>query len=159
MDPRNDRAQQIADLAAAPAALAAAVDGLTDDQLDTPFRPGGWTLRQVVHHTADSHMHAYARMRFVLAEEHPTLKPYDQDRWAAFPDAAAGPVGPSLTLLAGLHARWTLLLEALPEDAWSRAAHHPEKGEVVLSDMLAYYARHGLHHAEQIRALRAARGW
>ncbi len=154
----QERQECIAGIERLPQELEAAVDGLDDDQLDTPYRDGGWTPRQVVHHLADSHMNAVIRMKLILAEEHPTLKPYDQDAWAVLPDSAM-PVAPSLELLRGLHARWGALLRATPADAWGRTAWHPENGEMMLDGLLASYGAHGSNHVSQITGLRAERGW
>lgn len=142
-----------------PQRLREVVRGLNDTQLDTPYRDGGWTVRQVVHHLADSHAHAFLRMKFILTEDHPTLKPYDQDIWAAQPDVLLGPIEPSLVLLMGLHERWVRMLHDVPEDGWHRTALHPERGTLTLEDMLTTYARHGVKHVGQIRELRRARGW
>jgi hypothetical protein len=154
-----DRKALIRDLESAPAKFREAVAGLNDQQLDTPYRPGGWTIRQVIHHLADAHMHAFLRMKTMVNEDHPTVHPYDQNVWAANPDSAAGPVGPSLDLLDGLHRRWADFLVRLPEEAWTRTAHHPERGELVLSGMLDIYARHSGKHVEHIMGLRRAKGW
>lgn len=153
-----ERRDLIGKIASLPDELEAAVAGLDDAQLDTPYRDGGWTIRQVVHHLADSHSNALIRMKLVLTEDHPTLKPYDQDRWALLADAAL-PLAPSLTLLRGLHERWHALLEKMPADAWSRAAHHPENGEMSLDDLLRVYAGHGRGHVGQIAGLRERKEW
>jgi hypothetical protein len=153
------RAAWIADLAAAPAALRAAVEGLSDDRLDTPYRPGGWTVRQVVHHVPDSHLNAYCRFKLALTEDAPTIKPYEEARWAELPDSA-GPVAPSLDILDGLHARWVALLRAMPEAAWSRTFVHPEHGRALRLDWtLGLYAWHGKHHTAHVTALRDREGW
>jgi uncharacterized damage-inducible protein DinB len=138
----------------APAALAAAVDGLTASQLDVPYRPGGWTVRQVIHHVADSHMNAFVRFKLALTEDKPTIKPYDQDGWANTPDAGKAPIEASLALVAALHERWVTLLESLKPDDFRRALIHPEIGEIDLDKTLQIYAWHGGHHAAQITALR-----
>jgi len=142
-----------------PSQIEESVAGLTDEQLDTRYRDGGWTLRQVVHHVADAHLNAFIRMKLTMAEENPTIKPYDQDEWARFPDAAAFPVEASLSLLRGLHARWGALLENIAGEEWQRTAYHPEHGTMKLEDFLRIYARHGEHHVGQILGLRQARGW
>jgi hypothetical protein len=113
----------------------------------------------VVHHLADSHMNAFIRTKLILTEEHPTIKPYDQDRWAALADSASFPVGSSLSLVRALHERWVTLLERVPEAAWSRSALHPESGEMTLERVLAIYSGHGEKHVETIRVLRNSRGW
>ena len=141
-----------------PATVEAAVKDLTDAQLNTPYREGGWTVGQVVHHLADSHLNGFVRMKFMLTEVGPVLKPYDQDAWATLPDTAAMPIDSSISILRGLHERWFALLENLPEASWSRSALHPEIGVVTLADLLADYAHHGEHHVEQIMRLRAAQG-
>jgi hypothetical protein len=142
-----------------PALLEDAVRGLNDRQLDTPYREGGWTVRQVVHHLADSHLNAFIRMKLILTEENPTIKPYNQDAWAALPDTTEMPIGVSLEILRGLHDRWTRLLDRVPDGAWTRKAFHPERGEVTLESQLTVYAGHGDRHLEQITKLRRAKGW
>jgi hypothetical protein len=153
------RAERIAALRALPKQARTAVAGLTPGQLDTPYRPGGWTVRQVVHHLADAHMNAFIRMKLVLTEEHPTLKPWDQDTWARLADSAAAPVEESLATLEGVHARMARVLEGTPAAAFARSAFHPENGEMTLDSLLEIYSGHGPHHVEQILALRRARGW
>jgi len=155
----DDRTTRLAALRDLPLHLRDVVNGLQDFQLDTPYREGGWTVRQVVHHLADSHMHACLRMKFIVTEDHPVIKPYDQDRWAALPDAAHGPLEPSMVILDGLHHRWVHFLESLPEAAWRRSALHPERGEVTLDSMLRTYAGHGEKHVAQISGLKIAKGW
>src|SRR5215210_6417531 len=135
-----------------PGALRAAVKGLNDEQLDTPYRDGGWTVRQVVHHIADSHANAYLRFRWLATEDYPTIKTYDQDVWAALPDSQL-PLGSSLKLIEGLHERWAAFLDLLPDEAWSRRGMHPERGDVSIDDLLNIYAEHGAHHAGQITDL------
>jgi uncharacterized damage-inducible protein DinB len=144
---------------AAPAALRRAVAGLEDVQLNTPYRPGGWTVRQVVHHLPDSHLNAYVRFRLALTEEEPTVKTYAEDRWARLPDAAAAPVEDSLDLLDALHRRWTALLRSLGDADFARSFRHPDAGLVRLDKNLALYAWHGRHHTAQILALRERMGW
>ena len=148
-----ERQQRIASIAALPDALAAVVAGLGDAELDARAADDPWTARQVTHHIADSHINAFIRMKLMLTEPHPTLKPYDQDAWAQLADTQSTPVDATLALLRGLHARWVRLLEALGEEEWSRGAYHPENGEVTLDGMLATYARHGEEHVEQIRGI------
>ena len=155
----NQIAAMISEIETLPSQLEEAVRGLDDSQLDTPYRAGGWTVRQVVHHVADSHMNAFIRMKLILTEENPTLKPYDQDRWAAQADVSGVPVERSLEIVRGLHARWVLLLRAAGEAAWQRPAHHPERGKVTLEDMLKTYSGHGRKHVGHITSLRRARGW
>lgn len=146
-------------IAQTPANLAQAVGGLNSPQLDTPYREGGWTLRQVVHHVADSHMHSYIRTKFAVAEEHPAIKPYDEAIWADFDDAAAAPVEVSLTLLEQLHNRWVRWFRSLPEKAFQRTLLHPENGVMTLDLIVALYAWHGDHHTAHIRGLRHRMGW
>jgi len=153
------RRRRIGDIAALPALLEEAIEGLGDAELDTPYRPGGWTVRQVVHHLADSHMNAYVRVRLVLTEDQPTVKPYDQSLWAGIVDARTAPVGPSLQILRGLHARWVALLESLPDEAFDRSANHPEVGRVTLHWFVDQYAWHCRHHVAHIRGLRERSGW
>ena len=158
MPTTEERSRKIAELRRAAQAMRSAVQGLNDAQLDTPYRDGGWTVRQVVHHVADSHANAYLRFKWVIAEEYPTIKTYDQDVWATLPDSRL-PVECSLVILDGLHERWSALLDSLPQAAWSRKAMHPERGEVTMDDLLDIYADHGAHHAGQITDLRKRKGW
>jgi len=155
----EERLGRIATIRAFPHHLAEALAGLSEPQLDTPYREGGWTVRQVVHHLADSHMHAYLRMKLIVAEENPELKPYDQNQWALMADSQRGPLASSLSLLAGLHERWALFLEQLGDDAWGRTAHHPERGSVMLESMLTTYSEHGRKHIRHITGLRQTKGW
>ncbi|MFO7247081.1 MAG: bacillithiol transferase BstA [Thermaerobacter sp.] len=153
------RAQWIEDLAQAPALLRQAVAGLNDRQLDTPYREGGWTVRQVVHHVADSHLNAYVRLRLALTEERPVIKPYSEKAWAELSDARTAPVDSSLALVEGLHQRWVALLRSLRPDDFARTFQHPETGEQSLDRLVAFYAWHGKHHAAHIRSLRERMGW
>lgn len=153
------RAEHIETLRNLPERLVQAVAGLTDQQLDTPYGPGKWTIRQVVHHLADSHMNGIARVRWILTENHPTIKPYDQDMWAALPDASRAPVELSIMILRGLHARLVYLLKAIPQDQWSRTMDHPENGEASITDWVESYAGHCDKHMEHILGLRRIRGW
>jgi hypothetical protein len=146
-------------IAALPDRLEAAVRGLTEAQLDTPYRPGGWTVRQVVHHLADAHLQGFVRMKFLLTEDYPLLKPYVQDAWAATADAQSAPVEESLRILRGLHARWSALLGSLDEAAWTRRGFHPERGVVTADDLLRSYAAHCISHVESITALRREHNW
>ncbi len=155
-DLRRDR---IANIAALPHALAAAIDPLSASQLDTEYRPGGWTVRQLVHHLADSHLNAYTRFRLALTEDEPTIKTYDQERWAELADARSAEPQVSLWLLEGLHRRWTLLLESLAEADFERRLTHPEHGSITLDYLLALYSWHGRHHVAHITALRERNGW
>jgi hypothetical protein len=149
----------IAEIAAAPALFREAVRGLDDAQLDTPYRPGGWTVRQTVHHVADSHMNSYIRWRLALTESEPTIRPYDQKAWAELADSRTAPVEMSLQLIEGMHARWALLLKTLSDADFGRSFRHPELGLVRLDTNLALYAWHGRHHAAHIAGLRQRNGW
>jgi hypothetical protein len=155
----EDHRKKIERIRALPSVLEEAVKGLNDRQLDTPYREGGWTVRQVVHHLADAHMNAFVRMKLILTEERPAIKPYDQNAWAALPDSAAMPIGVSMEILKGLHDRWALLLDRVKEDEWKRTAVHPERGEVTLEGQLTVYAGHGDKHVGHIMGLRHAKGW
>jgi uncharacterized damage-inducible protein DinB len=146
-------------IAETPARLRAAVAGLTDEQLDTPYRPGGWTVRQVVHHVPDSHLNSYMRFRLALTEEQPAIKGYDEAAWAKLPDARSAPVELSLALLDSLHRRWVVLLESLSPEQWKRTFQHSELGLVSLERNLALYAWHGRHHVAHITGLRERMGW
>jgi len=149
----------LADIEQAPANLRAAIQGLSDQQLDTPYRPEGWTVRQVTHHVPDSHLNAYIRFKLALTEDDPTIKPYAEDRWARLADTHTTPVEVSLTLLDSLHTRWTRLLRSLKPEDWKRAFRHPELGEVSLEKNLALYSRHGRHHVAHITGLRERSRW
>ena len=153
------RRQWIDEIREAPAQLRAAVAGLTEEQLGTPYRPGGWTVRQVVHHLPDSHLNSYVRFKLALTEEQPTIKPYEQERWAELEDGRAAPVEISLALLESLHRRWVLLLYSLQPADFLRRFRHPELGEVSLERNLALYAWHGRHHIAHITSLRERMGW
>lgn len=154
-----ERQQWLSDIEETPTRLWAAVTGLTEAQLDTPYRPGGWTVRQVVHHLADSHLNSYVRFRLALTEDEPTIKPYGQELWANLSDARTAPAELSLTLLDTLHQRWVLLLRSLKPEDFSRALKHPELGRVTLEKYLALYAWHGKHHVAHITGLRQRSGW
>jgi uncharacterized damage-inducible protein DinB len=147
------------DLAQTPKNLRAAVQGLSEAQLDTPYRRGGWTVRQVVHHVPDSHLNSYVRFKLALTEDEPTIKPYAEDRWAQLADTKATPVEVSLTLLESLHDRWVRLLRSLTQDEWKRTFRHPEVGAMNLEKTLALYAWHGRHHVAHVTALRKREGW
>jgi hypothetical protein len=149
----------VAHIELAPASLRNAIEGLDERQLDTPYRPGGWSVRQVVHHLPDSHLNAYVRFKLALTEDQPTIHPYDQARWAELPEAMAGPVRFSLDLLANLHARWVACIRALPSASFDRTFRHPELGVMSLNQQLALYAWHGRHHVAHITSLRAREGW
>jgi uncharacterized damage-inducible protein DinB len=153
------RAALIEGIAQAPAKLRAAVAGLEAEQLDTPYRPGGWTVRQVVHHLPDSHLNAYVRLKLALTEDTPTVKTYEQQRWAELDDARTAPVEVSLALLESLHQRWTLLLGRLQPADFARTFRHPELGLVTVDQQLSLYEWHGRHHVAHITALRERMGW
>ena len=153
------RSAHIHTLKLLPERLREGVAGLDDHQLDTPYREGGWTLRQVVHHVADSHANAYIRMKLALTEDWPTIKPYDEAAWAALADARWLPVGVSLDLITALHARWVSLLESLSDDDFHRGYVHPESGRQNLAQVLAHYDWHSRHHAAHITGLRGRMGW
>ncbi|MDE3167892.1 MAG: putative metal-dependent hydrolase [Acidobacteriota bacterium] len=149
----------IGQIEALPAGLRDAVRGLDAGQLDTPYRPGGWTVRQTVHHVADSHMNSYIRLRLALTEGEPTIKPYDQPAWAELADTRTAPVDLSLDILTGMHARWAFLLRAMEPADFHRSFRHPELGLVRLDTNLALYAWHGRHHTAHIVHLRQRMGW
>ncbi|MEO7971321.1 MAG: YfiT family bacillithiol transferase [bacterium] len=155
----EERAALIDQIADTPASLRAAVHGLTGEQLDTPYRPGGWTVRQVVHHVPESHMHSYIRFKLAITEDEPAIKPYFEDRWAQLQDALAAPIEPSLDLLEALHDRWVWFLRSLKEEDFDRTFQHPEQGVVSLKKNVALYAWHGRHHVAHITALRERMGW
>ena len=149
----------IATISATPAKLRAAVAGLTDAQLDTPYRPGGWTVRQLVHHVADSHMNAYVRTRLALTEDNPPIKPYDEAKWAELADAKSMPIDGSLAIIGALHARWVHLLRSLKAAEFSRTMFHPEHGELRIDGLLNIYEWHGPHHTAHVTELRRRSGW
>jgi hypothetical protein len=154
------RRQWIDEIEDAPASLRTAVQGLDPAQLDTPYRAGGWTVRQVVHHLPDSHLNAYTRFKLALTENVPTIKPYEESRWAELPDGRSGPIEISLDLLQSLHVRWVLLLRQMSPADFNRRYLHPEQGrEVELNEVLSMYAWHGRHHVAHITTLRHRMGW
>jgi uncharacterized damage-inducible protein DinB len=152
------RRQAIDELAATPRKLRAAVAGLGDAQLDTPYREGGWTVRQVVHHVPDSHMNAFIRLRLALTEDKPTIRPYDEARWAELADAKA-PIEVSQILLDCLHERWDMNWRSMPEEQFARPLIHPEVGERNVDWLLFLYEWHGRHHTAHITHLRKQNGW
>ena len=155
-----ERAALIDAIAQTPTALRSAVKGLNDAQLDTPYRPDGWTVRQVVHHVPDSHMNAYCRFKLALTEDMPTIKPYDESKWAAMDDGKSPLVEESLTLLDSLHARWVYLLRRMQPSDFGRLLHHPEWDTPMSLDMLlALYGWHGRHHVAHVTELRKRQGW
>lgn len=155
----DERKKAMAGIAEAPRQFRAAVAGFTDAQLDTPYREGGWTVRQVVHHVADSHMNAYVRTRLALTETEPTIKPYDEKLWAELPDARSAPLAPSHALLDALHERWIHLLRSTPAPDFSRSFRHPEHGLRSVDWMVGLYNWHGRHHVAHITGLRDRQGW
>ena len=157
---RDASDRSIAEIASLPGQLRAAVAGLDEGQLDTPYRDGGWTPRQVVHHLADSHMNAYVRCKVAVTEDQPRITPYNEAEWAKLPDVASVPVGVSLDLIEALHARWVALLGALEDADLDRTYVHPEQEKPVsLRTVTALYAWHGRHHTGHILALRERKGW
>jgi len=155
----EQKQKSLDDLANAPANLRAAVLGLSPQQLDTPYRPEGWTVRQVVHHVPDSHMNAYIRFKLALTEDEPTIKPYEQQLWADLSDSKSTPIEISLTLLDSLHDRWLRLMQSLTPRDWKLTFRHPELGIVSLEKNVALYAWHGRHHVAHITALRQRENW
>ncbi len=153
------RAEFLDNIEQTPARLRASVQGLSSQQLDTPYRDGGWTVRQVVHHVPDSHLNSYIRFKLALTEEEPTIKPYMEDRWAQLEEARTAPIDVSLNLLDNLHRRWMLMLRSLKADDWKRTFRHPELGPVSLEKNLALYSWHGRHHVAHITSLRERMGW
>jgi hypothetical protein len=154
----ESRRAAIEDIAALPATMRQAVAGLEDRQLDTPYRPGGWTVRQLVHHVADSHMNGYIRLKLGLTEDNPTIKPYDQDAWSTLADARL-PVAPSLLILDAVHERWTVLWRAVAPDQFARTFTHPDMGPLTLDTHLHLYAWHSRHHVAHITGLRERQHW
>lgn len=153
------RQEALDNIAQTPAKLRAAVKGLSEAQLDTHYRPGGWTVRQVVHHMPDSHMNSYVRCKLALTEQEPTIKPYAEDRWAELADTKATPIEVSLTLLDSLHDRWMRLLRSMTAEDWKKSFRHPELGLMPLDRNLALYSWHGRHHVAHITGLRQREGW
>jgi uncharacterized damage-inducible protein DinB len=153
------RQEALNNIAETPEKLRAAVRGLSDAQVDTPYRPGGWTVRQVVHHVPDSHLNSYIRFKLALTEHEPTIKPYAEDRWAELADTRSTPIEVSLTLLDSLHDRWVGLLQSLGPEDWKRTFRHPELGLMTLEKNLALYSWHGRHHVSHITSLRQRQGW
>jgi hypothetical protein len=152
------RAAQIETLSQLPERLRAAVEGLNDAQLDTPYRDDGWTIRQVVHHVADSHANSYMRIKLALTEDAPVIKAYDEAAWAKLPDSRM-PLAPSLDFISGLHAHLVALLQAMSEDDFLRSFTHPERGPMTLATNLAIYDWHSRHHVAHIVRLRERMGW
>lgn len=157
----NDQQKQVFldEIEQTPSRLRASVGGLSDSQLDTPYRPEGWTLRQVVHHLPDSHLNSYVRFKLALTEDEPIIKTYAEDRWAELSDTKATPIEVSLVLLGSLHDRWVRLLRSLTPEQWKRRFRHPELGPMTLEKALALYAWHGRHHVAHITELRRRMSW
>jgi uncharacterized damage-inducible protein DinB len=153
------REQAIESIAAAPKNLREAVRGLNDAQLDTPYREGGWTVRQVVHHVPDSHMNAYVRLKLALTEVKPTIKPYEESAWALLADSQSAPIEASQRLLEALHERWDRVWRSLQAEDFSRVFVHPDHGERTIDWLLFVYEWHGRHHVAHITELRKQRGW
>ena len=154
----NLRTDAIAAIAELPVKMRDAVRGLSEAQLDTPYRPGGWTVRQVVHHVPDSHLNAYVRVKLALTEDNPTIKPYDQDAFAGLPDQRL-PIDVSLSLLDSLHARWVVVLKALTPQQFARPLYHPEIGAITIDYQVQTYGWHSRHHVAHITRLREREGW
>jgi len=155
----EQRQMMIDQIAETPAKLRAAVAGFTEQQFDTPYREGGWTVRQVVHHLADSHLNAFVRFKLALTEDRPAVKTYEQQLWAELADARTAPVEPSLAMLEGLHQRWVILLRQMSAADFARQFQHPEHGLMKLERVLAMYAWHGRHHVAHITSLRERMRW
>lgn len=153
------RAELIRQIGDSPMKLRSAVAGLTEIQLDTPYRSEGWTVRQVAHHLPDSHVNAYVRWKLALTEDNPTIKPYAENLWAELDDARTAPVEMSLKLLESLHVRWVVFLRSLKPEDFLRSFYHPERGIMSLDVQLGLYAWHGRHHVAQITSLRERMGW
>ncbi|HEX8164090.1 MAG TPA: bacillithiol transferase BstA [Pyrinomonadaceae bacterium] len=158
-DAGASRQDLIEEIAAAPRRLREAVAGLSAEQLDTPYRPGGWTVRQVVHHVPDSHLNSYVRFKLALTEDEPAIRTYHEELWAELPDSRATPVEVSLALLDSLHERWVILLRSLEEAGFHRTFSHPEWGVVTLDKAVGLYAWHGRHHVAHVTSLRERMGW
>lgn len=153
-------ASWIEDIASLPANLKLAIDGLSDEQLDTPYRDGGWTVRQLTHHVADSHINSYVRFKLAATEDNPLIATYEEQLWAELSDGKWMPIGVSLGLLRALHERWVVFLKSLPVTAWTeRSFRHPVHGAVPLGKALAMYSWHGRHHTAHVTALRHLKGW
>lgn len=153
------RSALIHSLAQVPENMRAAVNGLNDEQLDTPYRDGGWTLRQVVHHVPESHMNAYIRVKWGLTEDTPTIKAYDENAWSSLHESRTAPIDVSLNLLSAIHARWDILWRSMADRDFERAIIHPESGRMLLSTLLQMYEWHGRHHVAHINGLRQRMGW
>src|SRR6201997_3415101 len=155
----KERNHCIDEIAATPGRMRKAVAGLNTSQLDTPYRDGGWTVRQVVHHVPDSHMNSYVRFKLALTEHEPTIRPYMENLWAELPEAKSAPIESSLALLDSLHKRWMLALRGIKPEEWKRNLRHPEMGLMSLEKALALYAWHGRHHVAHVTSLRERMSW
>lgn len=155
----EERRAMIEDIALAPARMRDAVRGLTESQLDTPYRDGGWTVRQVIHHVPDSHLNGYTRLKLALTEKEPTIKPYDQTAWADLADSRDTPIETSLMLLESVHDRWVRLLRSMSATDFARTFRHPEHGAVTIDWLVDMYSWHGRHHTAHITSLRERKGW
>lgn len=155
----DERREAIDAIAETPERLTEAIAGLSLGQFDTPYRPGGWTVRQLVHHLPDSHMNSYVRFKLALTEDEPTIKAYDEALWAKLNDSQETPVEVSLSLLEMLHKRWVILLQGMRPEDFSRRIKHPERGTMTLDDVLTTYSWHGKHHVAHITSLRHRMGW
>lgn len=155
----SERSDLIQEISETPANLRKTVHGLLENEVDTPYRPGGWTVRQVVHHLPDSHMNAYIRMKLALTETQPLIKPYNQSLWAELHDGKGGPIEASLTLLESLHQRWVLLMKSLQPKDFLKTMSHPEQGIINIDFLVQLYGWHGRHHVAQIMTLRERQGW
>jgi hypothetical protein len=151
--------QAIDQIAALPTELRSTAMGLSEEQLDTPYREGGWTVRQVIHHVADSHINSYVRFRLALTEDEPTIKPYDEKAWADLVDSRHAEPGLSLDLLEALHRRWSMLLRSFTSKQWKRTFQHPDRGPMRLDATTLLYAWHGRHHTAHVMALRERQRW
>jgi hypothetical protein len=149
----------IRDLAEAPIHARRAVSGLDEEQLDTPYRPGGWSIRQTIHHLPDSHTNAYLRFKLALTEDNPQIRTYEEALWAELPDAKSGPLEPSLALLDAIHVKWVRAIEAVSRDQLARTFRHPELGPMSLDVQIALYAWHGRHHVAHVMKARERQGW
>ena len=159
-DPTSEKQRTwIKEIEETPDRVRKAIEGLTFEQLDTPYREGGWTVRQVVHHLADSHINSFVRFKLALTEDEPTICDYDEQRWAETIEATDAPVSASLDLLESLHKRWVFLLESLTANEFQRKFNHPARGLLTLDTNLQLYAWHGRHHVAHIEALRDREGW
>lgn len=156
---RVERQALLDDIDACPAKMRVAVEGLNESQLETPYREGGWTVRQVVHHVPDSHLNAYTRLKLALTEENPTIRPYEEAAWAKLADVRDTPIETSLTLLETLHKRWMTLWRAMSDDDFKRPLIHPDHGQKDLDWLLQMYGWHSRHHVAHITSLRERNGW